>query len=778
MDDKTKKSPLQVAIIGIGHRGYNTHFLSILETPRSWTVIAVCDTCEATRTRFASKHPGIDIYADVEALLRGTTTPLDFAIVCVPHQFHLKCCMALAQAGVHILKEKPVAESLGEYMQLLRLPVKIGVTFQKRFEPRYLAVRDLLPHVGQVASFTGNLTASIAALDATWRAKDDVGVTEDLGCHMLDMVVSLFGSPTSVTAQSAKGVRADQTYGGDDVSNIIMNFGEAAKHNIGNIHLSRVAHRGEESLVITGTNGTFALEGKDVRLRDSLGNETFQFNDVSSKKSTVKSMLQKFSAWVTGEEPDFPASLAHLKDTVNLMEAVRRSYSNPRATEDVAMHRQLGRPHLGASLHGEHHVWPLLTPESEDAVVRQMHSSLSIYNRSDVYEVFEDRWQKMHGLKHALVCNSGTIAILHMFEALDLRPGDEVLCPVYTFFATASPLLQYGAVPIFGDALEDGNLDPAEIIQRTTSKTKAIIVTHMWGLPCRMQEIVHNARQVGIKVLEDCSHAHGAMVDGKIVGSWGDMAAWSLQAKKKIMGGQAGIMATNSTDYYSRAILHGHFNKRAKQEVPGDHPLRKFWLTGLGLNLRAHPLAIALANQQLDHLPAHDRYRQAYAAYMKSKLSSIPFLKMPSVGNSRQDKHAWYAFVMQFDSSKAPDGLTREDFVRQLTDDYGLKEVDIPRSTGLLNDLPLFMYPHEAMPRFGSEPWYEVQPTAQFPKASSFYQRAIKLPMWATDSDKPIVEHYARSFLALAKKAMGLSSWQMAQEARKNGGDSVIQSRL
>lgn len=618
---------------------------------------------------------------------------------------------------------------------------------------------------------------------------------------MLDMVVSLFGSPTSVTAQSAKGVRADQTYGGDDVSNIIMNFAEVAKHNIGNIHLSRVAHRGEESLIITGTNGTFALEGKDVRLRDSLGNETFQFNDLSSKKSTMKSMLQKFSAWVTGEEPDFPASLANLEGTVSIMEAVRRSYNNPRATEDVVMHRQPGRPHLEASLNAEHHVWPLLTPESEDAVVRQMHSSLSIYNRSDIYEVFEDRWQKMHGLKHALVCNSGTIAILHMFEALDLRPGDEVLCPVYTFFATASPLLQYGAVPIFCDALEDGNLDPAEIIQRTTCKTKAIIVTHMWGLPCRMQEIMDNARQVGIKVLEDCSHAHGAIVDDKIVGSWGDMAAWSLQAKKNIMGGQAGIMATNSTDYYSRAILHGHFNKRAKQEVPEDHPLRKFWckysgdlafpflgywvtdmnnsaVTGLGLNLRAHPLAIALANQQLDLLPAHDRQRQAYAAYLTSKLSSIPFLKMPSVRNSQQDKHAWYAFVMQFDSSKAPDGLTREDFVRRLTEDHGLKEVDIPRSTGLLNDLPLFTHPHEAVPRFGSKPWYEVQATAQFPKADSFYQRAIKLPMWATDSDKPIVERYARSFLAVAEEVMGVSSLQMAQEVRKSGGDRVIQPRL
>jgi hypothetical protein len=176
MSEKRNKSPLKIAIIGIGHRGYNTHFLSIIENQRSWNVVAVCDTSEATRIRFASKHPGIDVYAGVEDLLRGTKG-LDFAIVCLPHQSHLQCCKALARAGVHILKEKPVAESPEEYLELLKLPVKIGVTFQKRFEPRYLAVRDLLPHVGQIASFTGTLTASIASLDATWRAQDDVGVT-------------------------------------------------------------------------------------------------------------------------------------------------------------------------------------------------------------------------------------------------------------------------------------------------------------------------------------------------------------------------------------------------------------------------------------------------------------------------------------------------------------------------------------------------------------------------------------------------------------------------
>jgi predicted dehydrogenase len=177
MNVKRTRPPLSVAIIGIGHRGYNTHFLSIFENPRAWDVVAICDVDEKARARFAAKHPTIPVHATLSDLLRACNNSLDFAIVCVPHQYHLESCQTLAGVGVPILKEKPVAESPEDYEKLLSLPTKIGITFQKRFEPRYLAVRDLLPHVGQVASFRATLTATIAELDATWRAKSEVGVT-------------------------------------------------------------------------------------------------------------------------------------------------------------------------------------------------------------------------------------------------------------------------------------------------------------------------------------------------------------------------------------------------------------------------------------------------------------------------------------------------------------------------------------------------------------------------------------------------------------------------
>lgn len=161
-----------------------------------------------------------------------------------------------------------------------------------------------------------------------------------------------------------------------------------------------------------------------------------------------------------------------------------------------------------------------------------------------------------------------------------------------------------------------------------------------------------------------------------------------------------------------------------------------------------------MANQQLDCMTLWMACREEFATYMRQRLSCIPFLRMPSVRNRDTDRHAWYAFVMQFDQDKAPKGLTREKFVKAL-EERGLKEVDIPRSTGLLNELPLFTHSHEAIPRYGSDPWHPPQPNELFPVALSFYNAAVKLPMWATPADRPIVQHYADMFVATAEEFVG-----------------------
>lgn len=230
-------------------------------------------------------------------------------------------------------------------------------------------------------------------------------VQEDHGCHMLDMIVWLFGLPSRVTAQRASAVRSFQEYGGEDIVDIIMQFDSPGI--IGYVHLSRVGHRKEESVIITGTVGTLMLHDKEVTLQDAGGNQLFHLVDRSSKEHVVRSMVRQFGEWTTGASDSYTCSLDSLRNTVSLVNSVRKSVITGR-TEHILT----GEPMHSASIDGEHHVWPLVSPESENAVLDQMHSSMSIYSRSGIYEVFEDRWKKMHGLKHALVCSSGTVAIL------------------------------------------------------------------------------------------------------------------------------------------------------------------------------------------------------------------------------------------------------------------------------------------------------------------------------------------------------------------------------
>ncbi|KAF2148581.1 PLP-dependent transferase [Myriangium duriaei CBS 260.36] len=730
-----------VALIGIGHRGYKTHFLS-LHTSESEAIVAVCDANRKTLDQFSAKYPDIPAYESIEDLLAHHKP--DFALVCLPHTVYGSCIDALSVAGVPVLKEKPAADNLQEFDALTRLPIPIGVMFQKRFEPRYHQLKSLLPFLGRIVSFRAVLARNIENLASSWRASG-VGVAEDLGVHMIDMITWLFGKPSALNALKIDGVRQFQKYSGDDIADISFKWND--RHLIGNVHLSRVAHADSEVITITGTTGTAILNDRKVSLIDSSGTQIVSVEDTSSKQMVVRRMVREFGDSLHDSKSKYQSSLESHRSTVQVFEAAKLSFQSEKG-EYIPI-----RPNSG-----EDCPWPVITPEIETALIDQAHSSLSIYNRSNVYETFEDKWCKLHRLKHALVCSSGTVAILHMFEALNLQPGDEILCPVYTFFATATPMLQYGAVPVFCDSLEDGNIDPEEILKRSTKKTRAVIVTHMWGLPCRMTEIIRNAKSVGIKTLEDCSHAHTAIVEGNMVGTQSDMAAWSLQAKKNVTGGQAGVFATNNTDYYAHAITHGHFNKRAKQEVPEDHPLRKFWLTGLGLNLRAHPLAIAMANVQLSNHQVTQDWREHWARRIHHHLKTISFLRMPEVANADTDRHAWYAFVMQFDESRAPPGLTREKFVSLLTD-RGLSEVDVPRSTGLLHDLPLFTETAEAFPRFGNPgPWKAPQRKEEFPKALAFYNGAIKLPMWYDAHDGPMVDKYITGFLDVAHEQLNPSS--------------------
>jgi len=191
-------------------------------------------------------------------------------------------------------------------------------------------------------------------------------------------------------------------------------------------------------------------------------------------------------------------------------------------------------------------VWPRIDSNIRQAVLSQLDQSISIYDRSGIIKSFEDEFALYHSLTHALLCNSGTNALHSAYVAMNLHKGDEVLVPSYTFFATVTPLLWTGATPVLCDCDDYGNISIEEIKRKTNKKTRAVVVTHMWGIPCDMENIQAHCKLKKLLLLEDCSHAHGATINGKRVGAFGDLAVWSLQGQKTVTGGEGGILCTNN----------------------------------------------------------------------------------------------------------------------------------------------------------------------------------------------------------------------------------------
>lgn len=385
-----------------------------------------------------------------------------------------------------------------------------------------------------------------------------------------------------------------------------------------------------------------------------------------------------------------------------------------------------------------HYQWPIIGKSEERAIIKQLRVAISIYDKSGIFDEFETAYAKYHGRKRALLFSSGTSAIHAMYVALGLKKDDEVICPAYTFFATVTPLLHTGAKPVLCDCDVNGNIDPKEIEAKITSRTKAVIVTHMWGVPCQMDKIVRICKKNRVLLLEDCSHAHGARLRGKIVGSFGDMAAWSLQGLKNVTGGEGGILVTNNNEFYYKALLFGHYNKRCRQEIPALHKLRKYAITGMGLKQRAHPLAIALAFGVFKKLDKHRAVRHRFAKKMIKALKDFPGLVPPNLFDKVEP--SWYALVFQYKPEKFG-GLPIEKFFDAVKAE-GLSEADRPNSTSPLNLLPLFQTPEKIFPHYKIH-GFSYAP-GDFPQAEKFYNTAIKFPVWAKSRNSAIVNQYIK----------------------------------
>jgi len=322
--------------------------------------------------------------------------------------------------------------------------------------------------------------------------------------------------------------------------------------------------------------------------------------------------------------------------------------------------------------------------EDEARMAYEMTLRNELSGGTPVVREFEEEFHKCVGTKFCLTTCNGSSALYSAYFGMGVGPGDEVICPSYTWICTIGPALLLGAKPVFCEVdPRTLMMDPADVEKRITDKTAAIVPVHLWGNVCDMEPIMEIGRRHGIPVIEDCSHAHGAEYKGKKVGSIGDVGAFSLQGSKPVSSGEGGALVTDNEECFSRACLVGQAN-RWGVDLPGER-YRELQPLGLGMKLRSHPLGIGIALVQLRKLDDLNASRAAFIQEVEAGLSDIDCLD-PLYVYPGAVRAGFYAFPLVY-YPKRCGGLPTDEFLKRC-EKAGLKCGDGWYS--LLHLLPLF----------------------------------------------------------------------------------------
>jgi dTDP-4-amino-4,6-dideoxygalactose transaminase len=273
------------------------------------------------------------------------------------------------------------------------------------------------------------------------------------------------------------------------------------------------------------------------------------------------------------------------------------------------------------------------------------HGRTSISDGSGIIGQFEREFATATDSSFALAVTNGTAALHSAYFAVGVGPGTEVLVPAYTWHATATPVLQCGAVPVFCDIDPlTLTIDVDDLTRRITPRTRAVCAVHMWGSPAEMDRIVEVARRHGLAVIEDCSHAHGARYDGRPVGSWGDVGCFSLHSSKPVAAGEAGVAVTDDPVLFDRMLLLGHPGRLATSQAaetfdPG--------VVDLGVKYRPHAFAVHLGRSSLKRLDQENERRGRIWATIRDELQDSSHLK-PTQKLPQAEWGGYYNYVIDF----------------------------------------------------------------------------------------------------------------------------------
>jgi dTDP-4-amino-4,6-dideoxygalactose transaminase len=271
-------------------------------------------------------------------------------------------------------------------------------------------------------------------------------------------------------------------------------------------------------------------------------------------------------------------------------------------------------------------MYPKFTNFEIKSVIKVLKSGKVNYWTGNKCKEFEKKFSKFHNLKYGVAVSNGSVALEIALRSLNLPKNSEVIVTPRSFVISATCVLNVGLKPTFADVDELGNLSAESIKKKINKKTSAVIPVHIDGSPCDMEKIRNVLRNKNIKIIEDCSQAHGAKFKNKLVGSFGDLSIWSF-CNDKIMstGGEGGMICTNNFKYYKKCWSlkdHGKIYNFIKTSKNSSTKFR--WLHNeLGSNYRMTEIQGAIGLHQLKKLNQQIKTREIIANTIIQKLNPL-----------------------------------------------------------------------------------------------------------------------------------------------------------
>jgi len=298
--------------------------------------------------------------------------------------------------------------------------------------------------------------------------------------------------------------------------------------------------------------------------------------------------------------------------------------------------------------------WPMYDEKERRALTEVLESRVWWRTPGTKTLEFERAFAAFHGARHGIAVTNGTAALEVVMAALNVGPGDEVIVPDFTFIATASAVLFAGALPVMVDVLPDTYCIDSDLVEAgITQRTKAIIAVHMGGHPADLDRLSKIARDRGIALVEDSSHAHASEWRGERIGTFGSAATFSFQSSKLITAGEGGIILTND-DSIERLARSVHDCGR----MPGEWFYSHFIY---GSNYRLSEWQGAVLSAQLTRLDEQTTHRHKNARLLDRLLGAIAGIT-PQKLASQCTRNGQYAYIFHVDRS-AFGGISTEKFI-------------------------------------------------------------------------------------------------------------------